>query len=157
MAKKAAEEKEKEEVLDVEAMEKSFNDAVEDLKKAIGDSEEVDPKPGKKDLKKAKGKKAPDFEEEEEEEPEEEEEEDEEEAKGVKKSVEDILSEDSEAEASMDVEPFLRQLAKAIDKRLDGIEALSKAQGRAIVMQSELSKAQSDLVKEQADAVQKIA
>jgi len=162
-----------EEILDIEAMEKSFNDTLTDLRKAVGEvvEETESNSDDGKTLKKAaasKAAKAKGFDEgEEEEEEAEEEEEEEEEEEKVGKSIEDQLSEDPEAEASMDVEPFLRQLAKAIDdrinemhksigKKLEGIEILSKAQGKTLIAQSELSKAQADAVKKIAQEDRKI-
>ncbi|KKK96903.1 hypothetical protein LCGC14_2658100, partial [marine sediment metagenome] len=91
---------------------------------------------------------------------EEEEEVDDKEAKGVKKSIDDFLAEDPEAEAAMDVSPFLAQLTKAvkaIEERVDGlqksisdkmvgVETMLKAQGKATYLQMELQKSQRTTV-----------
>lgn len=150
------------EVVEPKDMELSFNACIDDLRKAL-DGCSVDE--GDHTLEKAKSeapKKAPkSYDEDAEDEEEAEEDEDEDEDEDMEKSVEDILEEDQEAEASMDVEPFLRQIAKAIDKRINRmqksvdsklgvIETLAKAQGRATI-------AQADLVKSQAETVEKIA
>lgn len=166
------------EVLDIETLENGFNDNLADLRKAIGGvvEETVSEGKDKQTLKKAGAKsktaKAHNFDEgaeddEEAEEDEEEEDEEEEEEAVVKKSIEDQLSENLEAEASMDVEPFLRELVKAIDGRFDEmrksmeeklgiIEVLAKAQGKTLVAQSELSKAQAETVKKIAQEDRKI-
>jgi len=154
-----------EEVLDIKAQEESFNETLVALRKAIGeskdeeDSEETD---DTKDLKKAgsksKAAKAKNDDDDDEAEDEEEAEEEEEEDKEkIGKSIEDQLAEDPEAEASMDVEPFLRELVKAIDVRidemqksvrmkLDGIEVLAKAQASTLIAQADLQKAQAQTV-----------
>jgi hypothetical protein len=95
-------------------IEKGFNDAIDGLRKSLGQENT---------LLKAKADKAEDDEEESSED-EGSEEEDEEESKSYRKSIEDTLREEPEAAAAMDVEPFLLQLAKAID---EGIEHLEKA------------------------------
>jgi len=164
-----------EEVLDIKAQEESFNETLVALRKAIGeskdeeDSEETDDtqdltKAGSKS-KAAKAKKDDDAEDEEEAE---EEEEDEEEKEKIGKSIEDQLEEDPEAEASMDVEPFLRQLVKAIDVRidemqksvrmkLDSIEVLAKAQAGTLLAQADLQKAQANTVDRIAKQDQKVS
>lgn len=143
-------------------LEKSFNETLEEFRKSYGEVEEPAEdeqgqegsegdleKAGKSDSKKADMDYDDDAEG-----GEGEEEEDEED---VKKSIEDILEEDVEAEAAMDVEPFLRQLAKAIETRisglekafdvhLSGVETMLKSQGKAMYLQMELQKSQSDKV-----------
>lgn len=81
------------------------------------------------------------------------EEEDDEEAEGVKKSLEDMIGEDEQAEAAMDVEPFLRQLVKGIDAKFSAVEAeieksikLSKAQAVLLSVNSDLQKSISDTI-----------
>ena len=151
------------ETLNFEDLTKAFDEQLEEFKKAYGGSEEIEGSEAQ--LEKAKGGKkaklnAPDFEENEDDEAEEEEEVDDEEAKGVKKSIDDFLAEDPEAEAAMDVSPFLAQLAKAIkaiEERVDGlqksisdkmvgVETMLKAQGKATYLQMELQKSQRTTV-----------
>lgn len=144
-------------------LEKGFNDAVDDLRKSLNipakgeESEEELEKAGKvppqlqANAKKMKAKAS------DEEEPEEEDEEEEEEDE-YRKSIEDTLREEPEAAAAMDVEPFLLQLAKAIDesqesgakattKRLDKIESMVKSIGRTVLAAAELQKSTRDMVK----------
>lgn len=136
--------------------EESWNASVENLRKSVG-------------LDLSKARQTPEEEEDEEEgeesAPEEEEETDEEEeeehgpAKGkmppafAKKSMEDIVSEDTEAEAAMDVEPFLRQLVKAFDIAMAGvlakvakIEAVQKSMADVTLKSAELQKSLRDTV-----------
>ena len=134
-------------------MESGFNDAINDLRKSLG-------QPAKKaDLKKSEDededdKPAP-AKDDEEPEPEEDEGEGEEgEEEGMKKSIEDRLREEPEAAAAMDVEPFLLQLAKAMDEAMNGIskriakvEKLTKSIGSATLASVELQKATRDFVK----------
>lgn len=174
-------EKTTEEVLDIKAQEQSFNEQLALLRKAIGeapdeeDSEDSDSKEGDdeknlnkagSDSKKTAKAKAKDYDEDEEDEEEAEEEEEEEEEE-IGKSVEDQLAENLEAEASMDVEPFLRELVKAIDsrinkmqksvrKKLEGIEVLAKAQASTLIAQSNLQKAQAQTVDKIAKQDQKV-
>lgn len=154
----------------LEDMSKSFNDsktAVLELlgekpeEKAIEKSEEEDKeqKDASKDLDKAKKKKKADLEYEEEED---EKEEDEEEAE---KSLSDSISEDAEAEAAMDVEPFLMQLVKGISeqfdtlnkslaklsKEVDGVRDLHKATTKMIIASHELQKATAETVEKIGD------
>lgn len=132
-------------------LEKSFNDAMGDLVKAIGEeSEEDDLNKAKEPDKKAK---KPPVDSEPEEEDEEEEDEDE-----YKKSIEFELAENEEAEAAMDVEPFLRAFAKSFDEaimdlaksfenrfaKLDKIEAIVKSQSKLMKVQAELQKSIQD-------------
>ena len=138
-------------LLEDEALEKGFNEAVDDLKKSIGDDS--------KELRKAK--KAPpegseeeeesDSEESDEDEEDEEEEENDEKKPPFKKSIEEVIAEDPEAAAAMDVEPYLRELAKGLDevlseiatafsKRMGKIESMVKSQSRVILVQAELEK-----------------
>lgn len=141
-------------------LEKSFNETLEEFRKSFGTVEEtVEDTQEDKDLEKA-GKsdsKAMDYDDDADDAEESEDDDEDEEDEDVKKSVEDILAEDVEAEAAMDVEPFLRQLAKAIDQRIDGlqksfgdhytgVETMLKSQGKAMYLQMELQKSQSDTV-----------
>jgi glucan-binding YG repeat protein len=90
-------------LLDDDLIEKDFNDALESLQKSLK-------------LEKAKDEDEDDEKSYEESDAEEDEDESEEDEKEMEKSISDILAEDPEAAAAMDVEPFLRQLAKAIDE-----------------------------------------
>lgn len=136
-------------------IEKGFNDAIDDLRKSLG---HPDVEGSQEKLLKAK---APSFkkkdEDEEPEEGEEEEEEDE-----YRKSIEDALREEPEAAAAMDVEPFLLQLAKAIDEGIDAlgemvsarvgkVEKLVKSIGNATVASAELQKSTREIVKQIGD------
>jgi len=151
-----------EEILEDADLEKSFNDSLEELKKAIGDEEEGQ---AEESLEKAaKGKKKPPKKSDSspEGEPEDEDEvEDEEEEEGfkekVKKSIEDRLEEDPEAEAAMDVEPFLRSLVKSFDEAIQDIRdemgenfaelsGVMKSQGKLLVAQAKLQKSVQDRV-----------
>ena len=133
-------------------MESGFNDAINDLRKSLG-------QPAKKaDLKKSEDgdeDDKPPAKDEDESEPEEGEDEDEEgDEEGMKKSIEDRLREEPEAAAARDVEPFLLQLAKAMDeamtgiaKRIGKVEKLTKSIGSATLASVELQKATRDFVK----------
>lgn len=138
--------------------EESWNASVENLRKAVGDD----------NLAKARPAPEPEEEEEEGEEgaPEEEESEGEEEgdemppAKGkmppafAKKSIEDAVGEDPEAEAAMDVEPFLRTMVKGLDEafytilaKLNRVEAVQKSMADVTLKSATLQKALRDEVK----------
>lgn len=136
-------------------IEKGFNDAIDDLRKSLGQEVKEGEEESKEELEKAK---APPFKKKDEEEPEEEEEEEEEDEK-YRKSIEDTLREEPEAAAAMDVEPFLLQLAKALDEgraqsdktvdtRLKKIEKLVKSIGTAALASAELQKSTRDIVKQ---------
>lgn len=156
-----------EEVLEDEDLEKSFNEAVEEWDKLNKSDSDPDPDPepepddsdegdADKGLEKAaKKKKFPPKKKEVDREPEDEDEEEDEE--GVKKSIEDQLEGDAEAEAAMDVEPWLREFAKSIDKafktltqvhksRIEKLEKLVKAQGNMLKAQVQLQKSNSDML-----------
>lgn len=136
---------EKQEVLlDDALIEKEFNDALAHLQKSLG-SEAAEDK-GTKRRKKSKI-----VEDENQAEGEDEDEMD------YEKSISDILDEDPDAAAAMDVEPFLRQLAKAMDKtvskafaaveaRLGEVKALTKSVGEAVVQVAKLEKSVDDKV-----------
>lgn len=154
-------------VVDLDDLEKSFNASLDDLRKSLGledEDQEVLP------LSKAKSsKKAMDYDDdaddaEESEDDEEEEDEDEEVEVNVKKSLEDELAEDPEAEAAMDVAPFLKALVDAIENRFARMEksvaavtSLAKSIGSATVAQMELSKSQTDTVQKIAKQDRKVA
>lgn len=135
-------------------IEKGFNDAIDDLRKSLGHSG------GEEGLRKAKkGKKNDDdsesmAEEAIEEEVEEEVDDDEdEEEESYRKSIEDTLREEPEAAAAMDVEPFLLQLAKAIDEsigamgsRVGKVEKLVKSIGNATVASADLQKSMNSQI-----------
>lgn len=131
-------------LLDELDIEKGFNDAIDDLRKSLSLSAG--------ELRKAKDDKAEEYESEDEDS---EEDEGEEEGMPYRKSIEATLREEPEAAAAMDVEPFLLQLAKAIDesnaelvRRVDQIERLTKSIGMAAVASSDLQKSTRDLVKQ---------
>ena len=129
-------------LLDDDLIEKGFNDALEDLQKSLN------PKP-------AKARTDAEDEPEEEEETDDEDTEDEDDEKSeYRKSVEDILNEEPEAAAAMDVEPYLLQLAKAIDesieqvaRRIAGVEKLVKSQATLVAASAQLQKSMRDMVK----------
>lgn len=144
-------------------IEKGFNDAIDDLRKSLGQDPESDEgEEGQEDLLKA-GKVPPQFkkEENEEAEPEEEEEEEEkekEEDMQYRKSIEETLREEPQAAAAMDVEPYLLQLAKAIDEgigqlqkavstKIGKVEKLVKSIGSATLASATLQKSTRDMVK----------
>jgi len=136
-------------------LETGFNDAIDNLRKSLGNSQS--------DLSKSKKDEEPaeepeDDEGEEGEEGKEDGEEPEDKGKRfepkMKKSIEDILREEPEAAAAMDVEPFLLQLAKALDesmgaigKRIAKVELLTKSIGAATLASSELQKSTREMVK----------
>lgn len=138
----------KDKLLDDELIDKDFNDALSDLQKSLEPDEKVD------ELQKAK-KVAPKAEEDEDEgEDEGEDEEDEE----YTKSIADILDEDPDASAAIDVEPFLRQLVKAVDesiteinksvsKKIATLEALVKSQSAVLLQTAKLEKSTNDTIK----------
>ena len=153
-----------EETVDAETLEKSWNDALGNLKglldkplmsKALKDdhldSKGVHAESRLSKNKTRKAKKNADFEEEEEEEEDEEEvkyskgkkmskSEEEEELEEFEKSLEEDISElDEEAEIAMDVEPFLKSFVGAVDGRLQKL-------GQKISKVEQLQKAQGDVL-----------
>lgn len=127
-------------LLDDDNLEKGFDEALEDLQKSLN------PELSKSEDEKTKKSKVAD-------EDEDEEEDEEYEDEDMEKSITDILAEDEEAAAAMDVEPFLLQLAKAIDESLQGVnsrianvEKLTKSIGQMTVANAQLSKSMSDTV-----------
>jgi hypothetical protein len=143
---KAAEEK---------AFEESWVKSVGNLRKAIAPKDDLN-KAGDGAPPKEKGKEK--DEESEEEEDDDEKEEGEEPEPEMGKSMEDIVEEDPEAQAAMDVEPFLRQFVKAFDivmagtltevkrmrKSMKANKTLTKALADVLVKSAELQKSMSD-------------
>ena len=141
----------KKEAVDETTLEEDFNKALEDLSKSL----EID-----EDLEKAKKSKKPVPDEEDDNEPESDgsdeegsvdEDEEEEKDKKVKKSLDDWMEDDEDAEAAMDVEPFLRQLVKSLtgvleetragqEAKIAKLEKLVKSQGRLLTVQAKLQK-----------------
>ena len=157
-----------EENLDIE---KGFNDAIDDLRKSLGQDaepgEKGEKKENQKNLDKA-GKVPPQFDkdknkdtkpEEDEEDEEEKRKREEEEERSYRKSIEETLNEEPQAAAAMDVEPFLLQLAKAIEEapeqlakvvlaRIGEVEKLVKSIGNATLATATLQKSTLDMVKQ---------
>jgi hypothetical protein len=150
-------EKEKETVLDQEALEKSLDTSMAGLKAELGITpvEPVKPEPLKKGKTEEENGEPEDTEGESEKEKDGEEEGYEETAK----SIEAMMNDAPEAEAAMDVEPFLRTLVKSIDKRfndlasqmtdevgkkLDGVVSLVKSQATMMLAQADLQKSISE-------------
>jgi hypothetical protein len=147
-----------EETIDPALLQKSWKESLDELRKSVNPDDEK--------LEKAKKPKVADLETEEEEGEEEDnvaEEEDEagEEAeKGkkkpekVKKSLPDLIAEDDpEAEAAMDIEPFLKSLAKQIGEKTttleDAVGSLAKmvrVQGKALLSSMEMQKSLQEQV-----------
>ena len=145
------------EVVSDEELEKSFTDALSELRKAI-DSPELQKAGGKK--KKAKRGEEDDVDvdvevnEDEDEDEEYEGEEDEPESR--KKSLGDLedelkKSEDEEVAGALDVSPLLQELVKSIgnrdehfEQRLDKLEQIVKAQARVLETQADLTKSTHD-------------
>ena len=137
--------------IDMKALENEYENSILELKKSL-DIEEPE-QLQKADMEKKKKRKYKESDEDEYEDGSEPEgEEEEEEYEETKKSIEGALGEDQEAEAAMDVEPFLKALVKGIDKRINGlekiiqekmdnIETLTKAQGSMLLSQATLQKA----------------
>lgn len=143
-------------------IEKGFNDAIDDLRKSLG---QEDDKASEEELELQKaGKVPPQFKKKAkaaagDEEPEEDEDEEEDEEESYRKSIEDTLREEPEAAAAMDVEPFLLQLAKAIEesreedravfaKQFAKVEKLVKSIGTATLASAELQKSTREIVKQ---------
>lgn len=147
--------------LGVDDLEKSFNDSLENMKGLLGDPIEKAKKGGAEKPAALKEEKDEDDEGGEEEE---EEEEGEEKGGGKKptmKSLNDFVSsEDPEAGAAMDIEPFLKALVKGIDEKFTAMEAtlqtmqkgiktvmtLNKAQAQFMVNAAEMQKAMAETV-----------
>jgi len=144
-------------------IEKGFNDAIEDLRKSLGQDTESG-EAGQVDLEKA-GKAPPQFDKDKNEdaEPEKEGEEDEDKDKdedednSYHKSIEDSLREEPQAAAAMDVEPFLLQLAKALDEgmiqlqkaviaKFGKVETLVKSMGSAALASATLQKSTREVI-----------
>lgn len=145
-------------ILDDDFIEQDFNDSLEDLQKSLkSETDEQVRKTKEEDeeykrpLKKKRREKEPEgmMDEEDSEEDEDAE---------YEKSISEYLQEDPEAAVSMDVEPFLRQLAKSIDEsntatirylehRLDAVEAMVKSQGQVLLHTAKLEKSTSDMIR----------
>lgn len=98
--------------LDPKALEKSWADSMDALKKSLGDDSEGEETRGK--LGKAKDPKVPPVEEETTDE------EDEGDEPSMKKSLADrVADSDPDAEVAMDIEPYLKSLAEAIGDDID--------------------------------------
>jgi hypothetical protein len=129
--------------LDIET---GFNDALENLKKSLNRPDKL-----------SKSQDDPEdesYDEDDIEDDDEAEDEDE----GMKKSIEDILRQEPEAAAAMDVEPFLLQLAKAIDESMEAltsrmatVEKLTKSIGMTAMASAEFQKSTHNLVKAMGD------
>jgi len=138
-------------LLDDELIEKDFNDALTDLQKSLeSDSEESLRKAKDDDEPKGKSKDAED---------EDESEEEEEEDMDYEKSISEILAEDPNAAAAIDVEPFLRQLTKAMDEtimqlsksmqaKFNRVEKMVKSQGEVLLMTAKLEKSTADMIRQ---------
>lgn len=148
-----------EETVDPALLQKSWNESLEELRKSVNPDAEA--------LEKAKKPKVAAFEADEEEGEEEDnvgEEEDEageaeEKGKGKKKEVakkslsDEIAADDPEAEAAMDIEPFLKSLAKKIGEKTTTLEQavtdltkMVRIQGKALLSSMDLQKAIQDQV-----------
>jgi len=142
-------------------IENGFNDAIDGLRKSLGGEDGEKPEEGEAAEDLSKAKKAPPFKkkvEDGEEAEEDDDEDDEGKKKPYRKSIEDTLREEPEAAAAMDVEPFLLQLAKAIEesreedraifaKEFAKVEKLVKSIGTAALASAELQKSTRDIVK----------
>jgi len=146
--------------LDMETMEKSFNDSKDALNALLGDEpvEETPAVEPTEELDKSKKEDEPEVPKNAEDEDEEDEDED------VEKSLSDSVASDPEAEAAMDIEPFLKALVTglndkfeslekkvtkklgAVSKSLNKVEGLAKAQAQMAVASADLQKAMSDTV-----------
>lgn len=127
---------------------KSFDEALEALNSQIGGEAGGQGELGKStsDATATNSEKQPKAEKKKDEEDEEDEEEDDEEEVG--KSMEDEISQDEEAEAAMDVEPFLRGLVKSFDEK---INELSKSVNKKFGEVEDLQKSMAQLVSKQAE------
>lgn len=163
------EKKKKPDELTEDVLEKSFNDALTGLDKALGISTEgvSKEKPTEEELQKARELlkaeeevKKPTKKDDGEDEEDEDEEEEEGEEEGMKKSIEDMLEEDPEAEASMDVAPFLKSMVQSFDKVLNVMkkDILKEVSSQNVLIKSQalLLKAQAELSKSTKEYVKKI-
>lgn len=141
--------------VDTEALEKSWSDSIENLRKSVTSADDSNRRPLKKG-----GKAEMDDEEDDDDNGEYENEEEKEEGsppnkrggkKKVKKSLADYVAEDSEAEVAMDIEPYLKSLAVGIDKVMEDktstlekavqdLTGLVKTLGKAVVADAEMIK-----------------
>lgn len=102
-------EQDKQDNVTLEELEKSWEDSRANVLALLGEEPSIE------SVEKA-DKEEMDYDEEEEDD------DDEDEDEEVEKSIEEQLEENPEASAAMDVEPFLRDMAKAMDARMDAIE-----------------------------------
>ena len=129
------------ETLEDTKLDESWNQAMESLRKSIGEpapvAEEDDESKVQSDLKKAVSEEIVEEEVEVDED--------------LYKSLEDYVSEDPEAEAAMDVAPFLRQLVKSLDsvvadtrktlaKEIETVKEMTKAHARLAIENATLQK-----------------
>jgi hypothetical protein len=139
-------------LLDDELIEKDFNDALDDLQKSL----ESDSKKNLQKAKKDKGGDDPEPDPDPDEDKGEEDDDDDDDM-DYEKSISEILADDPDTAAAIDVEPFLRQLAKAMDEtimslkksmqtKLNKMEALVKSQGEVLLMTAKLEKSTSDII-----------
>jgi hypothetical protein len=162
--------------LTAETLNKSFTDSKAALLSLLGVSTEVTPESLEKAKKGGKGEDgklpfdaapAEDEDEDDEKKKEDEDDEDDEDDEEVKKSLETLVSEDVDAEAAMDVEPFLRQLVKSIDERISGefaridrkIAKLQKSMSVSVELQkatAQYAATSGDLQKSMYDTIEKI-
>jgi len=147
--------------VDVTAFEKSFDDSIDTLAELLNGGT----KPEEEILKAKKEDKAVDLASEMPEDDEDDDDEEDDKKKEAKKSLPDALAEIPEVAEAMDVEPFLRELAKSIDERfaaiekgvatlkksIANVESLSKAQGSLLVNSAALMKATSETVEKIGD------
>lgn len=143
---------EQEVLLDDDLIERDFNEALNDLQKSLKSTGS---------LSKAKRSKSKDYDEEDDAETEVdvdvevEEEDEEEDDDDMEKSLSDIISEDPEAAAAIEISDFLGQLVKAIDEsvaqmgnRVRNVEKLVKSQARMAEQTAILQKSTRDMVKQ---------
>ena len=162
--------------VNVEALEKSFNDSLSALSGILNTKVEELQKGKKEDIGKDEPKSSADIkgnEEGKKEDDEDEDEDEEDKAKKegkMKKSLETFVEAEPEAKAALDVEPYLRTLVKGIDEKFEQVfnsienlkksseenHNLSKSQSEVLLKFGELQKANSELQKSIKAEVQKI-
>jgi len=142
-------------VLNTDTLDESFDDALVGLRKSLGLDEVTEPLTKAHSKKKSKSSEMKGDAETSDDDDDDYEEgdmdDDDEGYEETKKSLEASLSDEPEAEAAMDVEPFLRELVKGIDAkfvaldkslsdRFDSAESLNKAQSLMLIAQASLQK-----------------
>jgi hypothetical protein len=75
---------------------------------------------------------------------------------GIKKSLPDLIAEDPEAEAAMDIEPYLKSLALGIDKKTESLEKAVADLTKMVKIQSKAFLASMDLQKSMQDRLDAI-